>query len=92
MSAVPKEKSATVKLPKLVIKKFTGNPLEWQAFWDTFESLVHKQKALANVEKFCYLRNMLEGVPYNTIAGFALMESNYGEVVKCSAKNWGEET
>ena len=75
-SAVPKEKSATVKLSKLVIKKFTGNPLEWQAFWDSFESSVHKQKALVNVEKFCYLRNMLEGVPYNTIAGFALTESN----------------
>ena len=31
-SAVPKEKSATVKLPKLVIKKFTGNPFEWGLF------------------------------------------------------------
>ena len=50
-----KEKSLTVKLPKLQIKKFTGNAVEWQAFWDSFDSSVNKQKGLAKVEKFCYL-------------------------------------
>ena len=65
-------------------KKFTENPLEWPAFWDSFESLVHKQKALANVEKFCYLRNMLEGVPYSMIA-----ESNYEEAVKLLRERFG---
>ena len=79
---IPEEKSLTVRLPKLQMKKFTGNAVEWQAFWDSFDSSVNKQKGSAKVEKFCYLRNLLEGVPYATIAGFALMDSNYNEAVK----------
>ena len=47
---IPKEKSLTVKLPKLQIKKFTGNAVEWQAFWDPFDSSVSKQKGLAIFE------------------------------------------
>ena len=39
---IPKKKSLTVKLPKLQIKKFTGNAVEWQAFWDSFDSSVNK--------------------------------------------------
>ena len=50
---------------------------------------MHKQKVLANVDKLCYLRNMLEGVPYNTIAGFALTESNYEEAVKLLRERFG---
>ena len=86
---IPKEKSLTVKLPKLQIKKFTGNAVEWQAFWDSFDSSVNKQKGLAKVEKFCYLRNLLEGVPYTTIAGFALTDSNYDEAVKLLKERYG---
>jgi len=29
----------TVKLPRLVIKSFTGNHVEYQAFWDSFDRL-----------------------------------------------------
>ena len=85
----PKEKSLTLKLPKLQIKKFTGNAVEWQAFWDSFDSSVNKQKGLAKVEKFCYLRNLLQGIPYTTIAGFALTDSNYDEAVKLLKERYG---
>ena len=78
-----------MKLPKLQFKKFAGNVVEWQAFWDSFDSSVNKQKGLANVEKFCYLRNLLEGVPYTTIAGFASADSNYDEAVKLLKERYG---
>ena len=77
-----------MKLPKLQIKKFVGN-VEWQAFWDSFDSFVNKQKGLAKVGKFCYLRNLLEGVPYTTIAGFALTDPNYNEAVKLLNERYG---
>jgi len=31
-----KSQSISVKLPKLEIKKFSGNPSQWRSFWDSF--------------------------------------------------------
>ena len=48
-----------VKLPKLELKKFSGNIAEWQEFWDGFKSAVHDDVQLAKVDKFKYLRSYL---------------------------------
>ena len=71
-----------IKLPKLVIKRFSGRPCDWQPFSDSYENSVHSNKQLANVDKFCYLRSLIEGAPYSTIAGLALTDSNYEVAVK----------
>ena len=39
------------KLPKLELKKFHGNPIEWYPFWESFESAVHKNSNLSGVDK-----------------------------------------
>ena len=36
-----KVKDIPVKFPKLDISKFTGNILNWQGFWDQFNSAIH---------------------------------------------------
>ena len=38
------------KLQKVVIKEFDGDILNWQTFWDQFES---------NIDKFSYIRSFL---------------------------------
>ena len=43
-----------VKLPKLELKKFSGNIAEWQEFWDGFKSAVHDDVQLAKVDRFKY--------------------------------------
>jgi len=53
--------SVQARLPKLEVRKFLGNIKEWQEFWDSFESVIHKNKALADVDKFSYLRGLLVG-------------------------------
>ena len=42
------------KLPKLTLPHITGNITEWQSFWDCFESSVHLNTALSEVQKFSY--------------------------------------
>jgi hypothetical protein len=49
-----------VKLPKISLPRFKGNPLYWTAFWDSYESAVHLNSALSDVDKFNYLRSLLE--------------------------------
>jgi hypothetical protein len=49
------------KLPKLDLLTFEGNILDWQSFWDSFDSAIHSNNALAEVQKFnclkhCYMK------------------------------------
>ena len=44
-----------VKLPKLVMKTFSGDPLEWMTFKETFEATVDSNDNISDIEKFTYL-------------------------------------
>ena len=44
------------KLPKLSIKPFSGNPLEYQSFCDSFEAPIDSNGYLDDVVKFNYLK------------------------------------
>ena len=66
----------TVNLPKLELKKFDGNILKWQEFWDTFDSTIHQNERLKRVDKFNYLRSQLVGSINETIAGLDLTNDN----------------
>ena len=70
------------KLPKLVIKEFDGNVLNWQTFWDQFESTIHSKININNIDKFSYLKSFLCPSPYETISGLALTNQNHLEAVE----------
>ena len=44
------------RLPKLNLPYFSGDPLTWQTFWDSFSAAVHNNPKLTGVQKFNYLR------------------------------------
>ena len=68
--------NANHKLPKLTLPSFNGNVSLWQTFWDSFESAVHSNPTLTDVQKFCYLKSQLEGEALQTVEGFVLTNSN----------------
>ncbi len=70
------------KLPKLSLKKFTGNPTDWQSFYDSYTAAVHSNDTLSKVDKFNYLKTLLEGPAASAIAGFSLTEENYETALK----------
>nr|XP_050033481.1 uncharacterized protein LOC126530077 [Dermacentor andersoni] len=55
--------SATTKLPKLEIAKFSGDLRSWQKFWNQFESTIHKNSTLPAIAKFQYLTSYLMEKP-----------------------------
>ena len=71
------QKVVRAKLPKLEVKKFNGKLSEWQEFWDSFESAIHQNDGLSNVDKFSYLRSLLLEPAKSAIGGFALTSANY---------------
>ena len=50
-------KPVKVRLPELVIKKFNGNILEWQPFWNQFSSVIHQK--ISVIDKLNYLNSFL---------------------------------
>ncbi|GBN79060.1 hypothetical protein AVEN_96106-1 [Araneus ventricosus] len=72
-----KGRGFNVKLPKLTIEKFTGNPQEWTEFWNSFETTIHENNVLSEVEKFSYLKMYLRGKALNVVSWFKLSSENY---------------
>ena len=69
--------STSVKLPKLEIDAFDGNPLKWQSFWDGYYPIVHDNADLSDIEKFQYLRRYLKGDPNRLANSYRLTSVNY---------------
>ncbi|XP_028408229.1 uncharacterized protein LOC114530813 [Dendronephthya gigantea] len=82
--------SSRARLPKLKVKKFSGRIHEWQEFWDSFKSAIHNNANLSDVDKFSYLRGLIEGPARATIAGFSLTEENYNSAVEHLERRFGK--
>lgn len=80
-----------VKLPKISLLHFRGNMMKWTPFWDSFESAVHRSTHLSEIDKFNYLRSLLEGTAYDAIAGLSLSAANYTEAVEILKKRFGNK-
>ena len=84
LSVVPQ-----VRLPKLSIKKFNGDLTKWMTFWDIFNSSIHSNPTLSNVDKFNYLSSLLESSAAEAIAGLSLTDANYDEAIATLKKRFG---
>ena len=71
------------KLPKLTLSKFDRCPTTWALFCDCFASAVHENSQMDNIEKFQYLKSLLEKTAAKTISGLPLTtSSNYLEAIE----------
>lgn len=66
-----------VRLPKLELKHFDGNSLQWVSFINLFDSSVHRNASVTNVAKFQYLLSVLSGEPLNLIKSLSITTANY---------------
>lgn len=86
-----REKTVPAKLPKLEAKKFNEKLCEWQEFWDSFESAIHMNNGLSNVDKLSYLSSLLLGSTKSAIGGFALTSANYESAMELLKKHYGKK-
>lgn len=68
---------SVIKLPKMEIRKFNGDPLNWKSFNDSFTAAVDKNPHLTDVEKMNYLVSYLKGEAENAVKGLPLCNENY---------------
>ena len=65
------------KLPKLQVKPFSGEPTDYQSFMDNFISAIDSNTILTNVDKFVYLKNLLQGKAAYAFQGLPFSDRNY---------------
>jgi hypothetical protein len=77
------------KLPELVLPKFKRDITQWRTFWDSFNSAVHTNQFLSNIDKFNHLNSLLEGQAKRSIQGLALTEQNYQAAIDILLQRFG---
>ena len=82
--------SVRVRLPKLEVKNFKESVFEWQEFWDAFESSIHTNAGLSDVDKFSYLKGLVDEPAKSAISGFSLTAANYGSAVELLMRRFGK--
>ena len=92
-AATPSSASAPgvqAKLPKVELPKFTGkSPAEYQAFWNSFESLVDQRTDLAPVQKLNYLKGCCVDEASKLADGYNLTPDNYNHFKKALKDMYG---
>jgi len=83
--------SNKVKLPKLVLRPFNGDITAWTAFWESFDSSVHKSRDLSEIDKFNYLNSLLTGTAHEAVSGLSLSAANYVEAIAILKKRFGND-
>ncbi|XP_066926364.1 uncharacterized protein [Clytia hemisphaerica] len=86
-----KQRKADIRLPKLSLKPYDGDPLKWKTFFDTFDCAVHQRDDMTNVEKMTYLTSLLEGEAESCIQGITLSNENYDIALKMLKERFGDE-
>ena len=89
--ASKKSQSTRAKLPKLNLPVFSGDVTEWMTFWDSYETAVHQNSELSDVEKFTYLKTLVTRTAKESIAGLTLTSANYKEAVRLLTDRFGKK-
>ena len=84
-------RGAKVKLPKITLPQLNGDPVRWTSFWDSYRSVIHLNPELTEVDKFNYLRSLLDHSAHDAIAGLTLSSANYQQAIEILHKHFGNK-
>ena len=79
-----------VTLPKIELPHFKGDVLNWQSFWEQFSVTVDNSD-LPDVQKFSYLKSLLEGDARQCIEGLSLNAEHYKTACVILKERFGRE-
>ena len=79
-----------IGLPYLNMPTFSGDPLSWEPFWDSFQAAVHSNSSLSAVQKLTYLRSQLHGSAAKVISGLTLTSPSYEHSITLLKDRFGQ--
>lgn len=69
--------NSNFKLPTIDLPKFSGTFEEWLEFKSKFETIIHNNNLINDIDKFHYLRSCLTGAATQIISSLDFTASNY---------------
>lgn len=92
--AAPQAPAATamLKLPKIDLPKYNGDPTAWKPWWDYFNSAIHTNNTLTRSQKFTYLNSCLIGKAKKSVSGFAMTNDNYDQAITLLTHQFGQDS
>jgi len=83
-------RTSRVRLPKIKLFSFGGDLTKWTSFWESFQSAVHENSELSDIEKFKYLNSLLEHSAREAVSGLSFTAANYHKAIETSEEIWIE--
>ena len=80
-----------VRLPRVTIRPFNGDITTWTTFWDSYDAAIHQNSDLSDIDKFNYLKSLLERTALEAVSGLTLTSANYEEAVLILKKRFGNK-
>lgn len=80
----------STKEPEYQSIEAKGNVANWTTFWDSFQSVIHNNKDINDVDKFNSLNSILEGAASRAIKGLTISEANYKSAMKILNERFGK--
>lgn len=80
-----------VVLPKIQLPTYSGQYEEWLSFHDLFNTLVHSNAALSNVQKLHYLKTSLSGEAASILKHIQVTDTNYEQAWNTLKARYGNK-
>ena len=91
-STVAQKKSGgLIRKPKIVLKEYDGSFLKWNNFWEQFETAIHNDDDVSDIEKFTYLKSYLIGDAERAIQGYTTTKENYHAAIDTLKSRFGNK-
>ena len=87
--SAPHDTPTRPKLPDLTLNKFDGDITNWHSLWNSYETAVHNNTSLSEINKFTYWKSLVVKSAKDSIEGLALTAANYEEAIAILKKRFG---
>ena len=68
----------------------SGDPLQFQSFWEIFDSSIHWNTSLVPINKFSYLKTLLTGKAKDVLNSLEVTSGNYEEAAVILKSHFGD--
>nr|XP_029734343.1 uncharacterized protein PFB0145c-like [Aedes albopictus] len=75
--AQPVTHTSHIRFPEINLPRFSGRLADWCVFRDAFDSAIGSRVEISNVEKFQYLKGLVQGDAAKIIESFSISEDGY---------------
>ena len=79
------------RLSKIELPVFKEDPLKWQGFWDQFQTSIHNNERISDVDRFNFLKRYLGGEALDSVDGLNLNSENHKEAIELLIDRYGNE-